>query len=83
MATMAMAIRYLPASGMTMFGENGFLIGREAFSSSAELTKTVLHELYRPTTIASASGVSAEVAVQETQAAFKFAERAFQQVFSK
>jgi hypothetical protein len=26
----------LPSSGMTMFGENGFLIGREAFSSAAE-----------------------------------------------
>jgi DNA-directed RNA polymerase subunit RPC12/RpoP len=40
----------LPASGMTMFGENGFLIGREAFTSEAELAKTVLHELYRLTT---------------------------------
>ncbi len=33
------------ASGMTMFGENGFLIGNEAFASDAELGKAILHEL--------------------------------------
>jgi RHS repeat-associated protein len=66
----------LPASGMTMFGENGFLIGREAFSSSAELGQTVLHELHRLTTSASSQGVSAALAAQETQAAASFAARA-------
>ena len=66
----------LPASGMTMFGENGFLIGREAFASQAELQNTVLHELYRLNTSASASGVSAALAAQETKAAFDFAARA-------
>lgn len=66
----------LPASGMTMFGENGFLIGREAFTSEAELGKTVLHELYRLQTSASASGVSGGLATGETAAAFSFAERA-------
>ena len=66
----------LPASGMTMFGENGFLIGREAFTSQAELQKTVLHELYRLNTSASATGISGTLASHETKAAFDFAERA-------
>ena len=66
----------LPASGMTMFGENGFLIGREAFVSEAELQKTVLHELYRLNTSTSATGVSGALAAQETKAAFDFATRA-------
>jgi hypothetical protein len=67
----------LPASGMTMFGDNGFLIGREAFASSAELAKTVLHELYRlENSSAAAVGVCSELAAKETAAAFGFAERA-------
>ncbi len=68
----------LPASGMTLFTENGFLIGREAFRSSAQLQKTVLHELHRLTTSASnASGsVSAAQAAAETRTAFYFAEKA-------
>ena len=70
----------LPASGMTMFGENGFLIGREAFTSPAELQKTVLHELYRLNTSTSATGVSAALAAQETKAAFDFAARAVKHV---
>src|SRR4051812_46483269 len=32
-----------PCSGMTLFGENGFLLGREAFASESELVKTLLH----------------------------------------
>lgn len=71
----------LPASGMTMFGENGFLIGREAFSSEAELGKTILHELYRLGTSASAGGVSGNLASSETAAAFSFAERAIGELF--
>lgn len=76
-------IQYEPglnASGMTMFGENGFLIGNEAFTSNAELSKTVLHELYRLNTSASAAGVSAGLATQETNAAFEFAKRAFEEL---
>jgi hypothetical protein len=69
----------LPASGMTMFGENGFLIGNEAFASEGELARTVLHELYRlATSVAPEAGVNAEVAAQETQAAFGFAQRAYE-----
>jgi Domain of unknown function (DUF4157) len=70
----------LPASGMTMFGEEGFLIGPEAFASSSELTKTVLHELHRLRTTASANGVSAGLATEETKAAFDFAERASREI---
>jgi len=66
----------LNASGMTMFGEEGFVIGNQAFSSSTELTKTVLHELYRLNMSASAEGVSAALIKAETEAAFNFAERA-------
>ena len=76
-------IQYEPglnASGMTMFGENGFLIGNEAFTSTGELSKTVLHELYRLNTSASAAGVSAELAAQETRAAFDFAEKAIKEL---
>ena len=70
----------LPASGMTMFGENGFLIGKEAFSSGDELGKTVLHELHRLNTSASANGVSGALATKETQAAFDFAQRAIGEI---
>ena len=70
----------LPASGMTMFGENGFLIGREAFTSQAELQKTLLHELYRLNTSTSAAGASGALAAQETKAAFDFAARAAKHV---
>lgn len=79
-------IQYEPglnASGMTMFGENGFLIGNEAFASNAELSKTVLHELYRLNTSALATGVSAELAAQETKAAFNFAQRAFEELIKR
>lgn len=70
----------LPASGMTMFGEDGFLIGREAFVSQAELQKTVLHELYRLSTSTSGAGVSGALAAHETKAAFDFAARAAKQL---
>lgn len=36
----------LPASGMTWFGEGGFVLGPDAFVSEAELIRTCLHELY-------------------------------------
>ena len=67
----------VPASGMTLFGENGFVLGREAFVSEAELTKTLLHETYRLTTSQSAVGVSGAAASAETNEAFSFAERAY------
>ncbi len=63
----------LPASGMTMFGENGFLIGREAFASPQEFQQTILHELHRLTTSQSSTGVSGALATQETKAAADFA----------
>jgi RHS repeat-associated protein len=70
---------YVPgmnASGMTLFGENGFALGRNAFSSSAELTKTVLHELYRLNTSARGAASAGRV-TRETAAAWRFAERAY------
>lgn len=70
----------LPASGMTMFGENGFLIGREAFTSPAELQQTILHELHRLTTSSSANGVSGALATQETKAAADFAAKALKEL---
>jgi Domain of unknown function (DUF4157) len=71
----------VPASGMTLFGEDGFIVGREAFTSDAELTKTLLHETFRLVTSQSAAGVSGEVASSETHDAFTFAERAFKAFF--
>lgn len=63
-------------SGMALFKENGFVLGRAAFKSTLELQKTVLHELHRLATTQSAGGVDARLAKQETDAAFLFAERA-------
>jgi hypothetical protein len=69
----------LSASGMTMFGENGFLIGNEAFASEGELARTVLHELFRLTTSSvPEAGVSGATAAAETEAAFNFAARAYE-----
>ncbi|GHG31377.1 MULTISPECIES: RHS repeat domain-containing protein [Amycolatopsis] len=65
----------LSASGMTLFGEHGFVIGRGAFASDAELAKTIAHESYRLATSQSAGGVGAGLAKAETDAAFKFAEQ--------
>jgi len=74
-------IQYEPslggASGMTLFGENGFLISSAAFVSEAELSKTILHELFRLSTSRSASGISGALSASETSAAFSFAERAY------
>jgi hypothetical protein len=66
----------LSASGMTLFGENGFVIGRAAFGSNGELGRTILHELHRLTHSSSAGGVSGSLVTQETAAAFGFSERA-------
>jgi hypothetical protein len=67
----------VPASGMTLFGENGFVLGREAFISDAELTQTLLHETHRLVTSRGAAGVSGSLAAAETNAAFSFAQRAW------
>jgi hypothetical protein len=66
-----------------MFGENGFLIGREAFASEAEFIKTILHELYRlyTSSVGRGAGASAEAAEAETKAAFEFAQRAYEALF--
>lgn len=73
----------LPASGMTMFTGNGFLIGREALASRAELTKTILHELHRlsTSTIGKGAAASGTAVSSETQAAFQFANRVYDVVF--
>lgn len=67
-----------PCSGMTLFGENGFLLGREAFKSESEVVKTLLHELHRLTTsVVRSEGATMATVHSETQAAKVFADRAF------
>jgi hypothetical protein len=65
-----------PFSGMTNFAENTFHLGSNAFTSNVELTKTVLHELFR---LSNSSGgiASAASAAAQTRAAASFAERAY------
>jgi hypothetical protein len=67
----------MPAStsGMTLHGENGFVMGARAFSSEAETMKTVLHEIFRLET-ASRIG-SAATAARETADAWRFAQTAY------
>jgi hypothetical protein len=70
-----------PCSGMTLFGENGFLLGREAFKSESEVVKTLLHELHRLTTsVVRSEGATMATVHSETQAAKVFADRAFNAV---
>lgn len=66
-----------PMSGMTLFGENGFVVGSEALQSTKELTKTVLHETHRLSTTASKSGVNKGLIKNETMNASNFADRAY------
>jgi RHS repeat-associated protein len=70
----------MAASGVSLFGENGFVIGKEAFASKAELGKTILHELYRLAnsgySAIKGSGTVQAMITEETQAAFNFAEKA-------
>ena len=66
-----------PLSGMTLFEEGGFVIGKEALASTRELYKTVLHELYRlHMSESSEAGVNSDLVSSETEAAFNFAEKA-------
>jgi hypothetical protein len=66
------------ASGMTLFGENGFVIGREAFKNQTELTKTLLHELHRLATSAiKVEGAGGALVTEETAVAQGFADGLF------
>lgn len=71
-----------PFSGFTLFGENGFVIGKEALKSSDEIAKTVLHECYRlaTSTTRSDTGVSQGLLTQETENVVNFVERAFKTI---
>lgn len=64
-------------SGLTNFAGKSFHLGSEAFASKAELTKTVLHELFRLSNGAG-TGASGASAAAETRAAAAFADRAYQ-----
>jgi len=68
----------LPFSGMTLFKENGFLLGKEAFVSKEELIKTLLHEIYRleTSTIRKTGKATQQEIIKETKAASEFAESA-------
>lgn len=68
----------LPASGMALFEENGFVLGPEAFVSEAELTQTLLHESYRLGMTTSSGGLSGALATSETNAAASFAARMYE-----
>lgn len=65
-----------PISGMTLFGEKAFVIGKDAFTSKAEFVKTVLHETYR-LNMQQGGAASGASATATTRAAADFAERAY------
>lgn len=73
-------------SGMTNF-PIGFCLGPGAATSETELTKTLLHEVYRLNFGAQAGGgdayVDGELARTEADQAFDFADRAFDVYFTK
>jgi hypothetical protein len=65
----------LPGSGFSNHVENGFYIGKEAFTKSPdELKKTILHELYRLKNQGGSLGV--DQAKPTTDAAKNFADKA-------
>jgi hypothetical protein len=68
-------------SGMTAFPD-GFVVGKEAFSSEDELKKTFLHEVYRLCHSSIGQGADADrhSVRSETDAAFQFAERSYYHV---
>lgn len=66
----------MPASGITYFEKNGFIMGREAFASETEAHKTILHELHRLYTSASGGGMTADLSSKEALAASQFADKA-------
>jgi hypothetical protein len=69
-----------PYSGFTLFGENSFSLGKEAFQSNEELTKTLLHELYRLQNSAKTATSGAKV-TKETHDAWSFAEKMYNAIF--
>jgi hypothetical protein len=75
----------LPASGMTLFGAGGFVLGPEALTSRAELIRTCLHELHRLITsqVGSGAAIDHSLVHAETQAAFGFAQRAYDAYFGE
>ncbi len=69
----------MAASGFTWFEQNGFILGREAFSSKSELGQTIIHELHRLSTTGSKSlGLSGSMATSETASAANFAKEALE-----
>lgn len=77
----------LPAAegyaGMTLFGENGFVLGPRAFTSEADLARTILHECYRLENSASSEGVSGSMATEETADAHDFAMNSYSALMSE
>ena len=71
-----------PFSGFTLFSEGGFVVGKEALSSTSEISKTVLHESFRISTSAAKSGggVSQGMITSETNNVMDFVERAFKAI---
>lgn len=63
-------------SGMTWFGR-GFHLAPEAFASEGELTKTILHELFRLNVRAVGVEATGAAATTETSAAAGFADRTY------
>ena len=58
----------VPSSALTLFGGKGFILGREAFPSDAELTKALLHETIGLVTSESVSSVSGKSRTASTGA---------------
>ncbi|MBN8641141.1 MAG: hypothetical protein J0L86_04945 [Flavobacteriales bacterium] len=74
----------LPASGFTLMEENGFVLGPQAFKTEAELSKTLLQELFRlKNSKVPEKGLSGGQATSETNAAFEFAEQNAKNVIRK
>ncbi len=73
-------------SGMTLFAENGFVMGPAAFSSGLETVKAMLHELYRlKTSLVGRAGtaIAGPMVTVETTAAHRFADKAATALISK
>jgi hypothetical protein len=66
-------------SGFTSFGENGFAVGREALGSPSELTRTLLHEIYRleRSSVATGRAIGQADIANETAEVAAFVQRAY------
>jgi hypothetical protein len=73
----------LRASGFSL-RPDGFALGAPAFTSQAELVKTLLHESYRLAAAVGSggAGVSGETAANATNDAFSFAEANFEMLMA-